>query len=78
MDRREIDKETKATRSTKNILYWIVGIGVGLAIIAFVGGFFNHDTDIIPSSNTPGTVLSDTIPGDMSESDTLATDFGNK
>lgn len=76
MDRKEIDKETKATKSTKNILYWIVGVGIVLILIAFIGGFFNHNTDVVPGDDVPGRVLSDTVAGDKM-SDTLATDIRN-
>lgn len=74
MDRKEIDQQTRDTKSTKNIVYWIVGIGILLAIIAFAGGLFNHGGDVTPGTNTnTGTVLSDTVAGDAM-SDTLATD----
>lgn len=76
MDRRELDKETKATRSTKNIVYWIVGIGVVLSIIAFML-YTPGSNKVSNSENMPGTVLSDTIAGDVREgsTDTLATDI---
>jgi hypothetical protein len=75
MDRKEIDQETKETKNTKNILYWIVGIGIILSLIAFAGGLFNHNGDVTPSTETtPGAVLSDTVAGDRM-SDTLATDI---
>jgi len=76
MDRQEIDQETKATKNTKNVLFWILGIGIVLSLIAFAGGFFNHSGDATPTSteNTPGAVLSDTVAGDQM-SDTLATDI---
>ena len=74
MDRKEIDKETKATKNTKNILFWIIGIGIVLSLIAFAGGLFNHGGDVTPGTETtPGAVLSDTVAGDQM-SDTLATD----
>ena len=74
MERKEVDKETRETKNTKNIVYWIVGIGILLAIIAFAGGFFNHEGSVTPGTDTnTGTVLSDTVAGDPM-SDTLATD----
>jgi hypothetical protein len=77
MDRRELDKETKATRSTKNILYWIVGVGIVLSIIAFL--FVTPGSFKVSNTNsTPGTVLSDTLRGDATEkymTDTLASDI---
>lgn len=74
MDRKEIDQETRATKNTKNIVYWIIGIGIVLAIIAFAGGLFNHEGSVTPGSGTaPGAVLSDTVAGDRM-ADTLATD----
>ncbi len=74
MDRKEIDQETKDTKNTKNILFWIVGIGILLAIIAVVGGFFNHEGDLTPKTEQTGTMLSDTVAGDRM-TDTLATDI---
>ena len=74
MDRKEIDEETRATKNTKNLVYWIVGIGILLAIIAFAGGLFNHGGSVTPGTDTnAGTVLSDTVSCDRM-TDTLATD----
>jgi len=51
MDRRETDKEAKATKNTKNVWKWILGVGVVLMLIAFWGGFFNHDENFKESDN---------------------------
>ncbi|MPR35085.1 hypothetical protein [Salmonirosea aquatica] len=74
MDRKEIDQETKETKNTKNILFWIVGIGIVLSIIAFAGGLFNHGGDVTPKTDQTGTMMSDTVAGDQM-ADTLATDI---
>jgi hypothetical protein len=67
MDRRETDKEAKATKNTKNVWKWILGVGVVLMLIAFWGGFFNHNENFkesdSPSENSipaTDTVASDT------------------
>ena len=80
MDRKELDKETRATKSTRNVWMWVIGIGIVLFVIAFVGGFFNHDGDVMRNnsvdSETPGVVPSDTLRGDYGAgSDTTATDI---
>ncbi|GAB2786002.1 hypothetical protein GCM10027275_33040 [Rhabdobacter roseus] len=78
MNRKEIDQEAKATKSTRNVWMWIVGIGIILMIIAFVGGVFNHGGDVTPNSNTPGAVSSDTVAGDYGAgADTSSSDFRN-
>lgn len=66
MDRKEIDQETKATKNTRNLWRGIVSLGIILMLAAIIGGFFNHNESLTPGSDTvPGTVLSDTIKGDM-------------
>ncbi|SEJ71716.1 hypothetical protein SAMN04487995_6082 [Dyadobacter koreensis] len=68
MDRRETDKEAKATKNTKNVWKWILGVGIVLMLIAFWGGFFNHDEHFseadTPSENA--TMNSDTVASDTS------------
>jgi len=73
MDRRETDDQTRATKNTKNVWKWILGVGIVLMAIAFWGGFFNHDENFkeseTPSSQETGaagaaaadSVASDTI-----------------
>ncbi|MCE7041781.1 YrdB family protein [Dyadobacter sp. CY312] len=68
MNRQETDKEARATKNTKNVWKWILGVGIVLMIIAFWGGFFNHDENFTESetpseTNAPAsdTVASDTI-----------------
>jgi hypothetical protein len=75
MDRRETDKEAKATKNTKNVWKWILGVGVVLMLIAFWGGFFNHNEKFgesdSPSENVPAvadSVASDTISQANSDS----------
>ncbi|MCE7071764.1 MULTISPECIES: YrdB family protein [Dyadobacter] len=43
MDRRETDDQARATKNTKNVWKWILGVGIVLMAIAFWGGFFNHN-----------------------------------
>jgi hypothetical protein len=67
MDRQETDKEARATKNTKHVWKWILGVGVVLMLIAFWGGFFNHDENFSESetpaqSNSPA--MSDTIATD--------------
>ncbi|MEO6284403.1 MAG: hypothetical protein ABIN80_00605 [Dyadobacter sp.] len=76
MDRRETDKEAKATKNTKNVWKWILGVGVVLMLIAFWGGFFNHNEKFSesdnPSENVPAmadSVASDTVS--QANSDTI-------
>ncbi len=76
MDRQETDDEARSTKKTGNILYWILGIGIALMILAVIYGLSRHDGDVAPKSGEPsGQVLSDSIAGDgMSDnaaSDTL-------
>jgi hypothetical protein len=74
MNRRETDKETKATKKTNDLWLWVVGLGIIMMLIASIGGFFNHDESLMPGTNVaPGTVMSDTVTGDMV--DTLPTKF---
>jgi hypothetical protein len=56
MDRRETDKEARATKNTKNVWKWILGVGVVLMLIAFWGGFFNHDEKFRGSDNPSESV----------------------
>ncbi|WP_254561732.1 hypothetical protein [Dyadobacter diqingensis] len=67
MDRRETDKEARATKNTKNVWKWIIGIGIVLMVIAFWGGFFNHDNNF-SESETPSANA--TMPADTVASDT--------
>lgn len=75
MDRRETDKEARATKNTKNVWKWILGVGVVLMLIAFWGGFFNHDEKFrgsdSPSENVPA--VADSIASDTTQvnSDTI-------
>lgn len=66
MDRRETDKEAKATKNTKNVWKWILGVGVVLMAIAFWGGFFNHNENFTESENATETA--------SPNADTIATD----
>ncbi len=74
MDRKETDHEARETKKIGNVLYWIIGIGIVLSILAFVYSFLRHDGDVAPQSGEPtGQVLSDSVAGDRM-TDTLATD----
>jgi hypothetical protein len=69
MNRQETDDEARATKNTGNVWKWILGVGVVLMIIAFWGGFFNHDKNFSESdnpSNNSTTVVSDSIASDTS------------
>jgi hypothetical protein len=67
MDRGETDKEARATKNTKNVWKWILGVGIVLMAIAFWGGFFNHDNNF-SESETPS--VNATMPADTAASDT--------
>lgn len=66
MDRRETDKEAKATKNTKNVWKWILGVGIVLMAIAFWGGFFNHNENFTESENASQSsgAASDTVASD--------------
>jgi hypothetical protein len=68
MDRKETEEETKATKNTKNVWKWILGIGIVLMLIAFWGGFFNHkesfseaETPSASVGDSTSTMASDTV-----------------
>jgi hypothetical protein len=66
MDRRETDDQARATKNTKNVWKWILGVGIVLMAIAFWGGFFNHDENF-KESETPSqtnSAASDTVASD--------------
>lgn len=66
MDRRETDDQTRATKNTKNVWKWILGVGIVLMAIAFFGGFFNHN-ESFRESETPSeanSAASDTVASD--------------
>jgi uncharacterized membrane protein len=65
MNSRETDKEARATKNTKNVWKWILGVGILLMAIAFWGGFFNHDENF-QEADTPSQ--------SAATSDTVATD----
>jgi len=67
MDRQETDDQTRATKNTKNVWKWILGVGIVLMAIAFLGGFFNHN-ESFTESETPSeanSAASDTVASDM-------------
>ena len=45
MNRQETDREAKATKNVKNVWKWIVGVGLVLSLVAWLGGFLNHDSN---------------------------------
>lgn len=75
MNRQETDKEARATKNVKNVWKWIVGVGIMLSLIAWFGGFFNHDKNFkqadSPSENA--SALSDSVATDTAGS-TLRSD----
>lgn len=64
MNREELDRETRATKKTKYVWVWIIGVGMVLMGIAFWGGFFNHDQSFLPGSNTLHDIADDTTHTD--------------
>ena len=69
MNREETDNEARATKNTKNVWKWILGVGIALMAIAFWGGFLNHNENFkeseTPSESTQpamaDSVASDTV-----------------
>lgn len=59
MDRKETEDETKATKNTKHVWKWILGVGIVLMLIAFWGGFFNHEENF-SEAETPSASVADT------------------
>ncbi|NIJ55794.1 hypothetical protein [Dyadobacter arcticus] len=55
MNSQETDKEAKATKNTKNVWKWILGVGIVLMLIAFWGGFFNHKENFKEAENPAET-----------------------
>lgn len=76
MDRQKTDDEARSTKKTGNVLYWILGIGIVLMILAVIYGLSRHDGDVAPQTDgtSSGQVLSDSIAGD-GMSDSVATDI---
>ncbi len=58
MDRGEIDKEARATKNLKNVWKWVLGVGIVLALIAFFGGYLNHDRNF-KQAETPSMTVPD-------------------
>lgn len=70
MDREEINEEAKATKNTRVVWKWVIGVGIVLMIIAFWGGFFNHDENFSESESpelTNKVVVSDTVASDTAK-----------
>jgi hypothetical protein len=75
MNRQETDNEARETKKTGNVLYWIIGIGIAMMLLAIVYGLTRHDGDAVPKSDTPASqMMSDTVAGD-GISDSVATDI---
>ncbi|SKB98778.1 YrdB family protein [Dyadobacter psychrophilus] len=72
MDRRETDKEAKATKNTKNVWKWILGVGIVLMAIAFWGGFFNHNENFT-EAETPSSQGAEGA-GSAAAADSVASD----
>jgi len=78
MDRKETEEETKATKNTKNVWKWILGVGIVLMLVAFWGGFFNHDENF-SEAETPSATVRDSVSSSTSDTtQQLAPDTINK
>jgi hypothetical protein len=60
MNRQETDKEARATKNTKNVWKWILGVGIVLMLVAFWGGFFNHEENFNEAENPAQTAPAET------------------
>jgi len=67
MNRQETDDEARATKNTKNVWKWILGVGIALMAIAFWGGFFNHNENF-KEAETPS------VSTQPAEADSVASD----
>ncbi|MCE6992218.1 hypothetical protein [Dyadobacter sp. CY323] len=73
MNSQETDDQARATKKTGNVWKWILGVGVVLMLIAFWGGFFNHDGNFGESDNpseNSAAAISDSTASDT----TMTTD----
>ncbi|ACT94367.1 hypothetical protein [Dyadobacter fermentans] len=70
MNRQETDREARATKNVKNVWKWIVGVGIVLSLIAWFGGFFNHDQNLGQSDNPAdrGAATADSVASDTGTS----------
>lgn len=67
MNRQETDREARATKNVKNVWKWIVGVGIVLSLIAWFGGFFNHDSNIGQADNPADhAAAADSVASDTS------------
>ncbi|PWJ59499.1 hypothetical protein CLV98_102333 [Dyadobacter jejuensis] len=65
MNRNETDKEARATKNTKNVWKYILGVGVVLMLIAFFGGYFNHEGNFKESENNTGVAADSSYTGEV-------------
>ncbi|QRR04208.1 hypothetical protein HWI92_14870 [Dyadobacter sandarakinus] len=68
MNREETDHEARATKNIGNVWKWILGVGIVLSLVAWLGGFFNHD-ERFRQSETPSESAAGVA--DSSASDTI-------
>ncbi|MCF0073629.1 hypothetical protein LZD49_24330 [Dyadobacter sp. CY261] len=65
MNRQETDDEARSTKNLKNVWKWIVGVGIALSLIAWFGGFFNHDRNLGEADNPADqTAAADSVASD--------------
>jgi flagellar basal body-associated protein FliL len=79
MNRQETDKEARATKNTGNVWKWILGVGIVLMLVAFWGGFFNHNENFSESENASqeSTAVTDSLAADTTNQQ-VSTDTINK
>jgi hypothetical protein len=78
MDRREQEQETKATKNTKNVWKWILGAGIVLMLVAFWGGFFNHEESFSGAGTPSANVKDSALPSAQDTIQQLKSDTINK
>ncbi|TLU98812.1 hypothetical protein [Dyadobacter luticola] len=77
MNRQETDKQARATKNTGNVWKWILGVGVVLMLVAFWGGFFNHNEKFSESENaSQSTSAADSVADTTAQQ--ISTDTINK
>jgi hypothetical protein len=74
MNRQETDDQARSTKNVKNVWKWIVGVGIVLSLIAWFGGFFNHDRNFREADNPAEQSSNNPNAGAATTDTTMQTD----